>query len=125
MLWVPLLSPYHVRNSPSPFTPKLLADLRNTPPFCNYRCSSLCFFIESIELNFCIVDISSVLWGLPIYTYIYMKCSYTYTYIYVFVSALPPPAPFYHFLARGRENVNISLLQRFVTFISLLPGALR
>lgn len=119
MQWVPLLSPCDAKNSPSPFTPKLLAGIRNTPPFCNYRCFSLCFFIEGFELKFCIVDI---LCGL----HIYMWNISIYTHIYMYLS-LPslPPTPFYHFFARGRENVNISLLQRFVTFILLLPGALR
>lgn len=54
-----------------------------------------------------------------------MKCFSLYTYIFIFIPAPLPPTPFYHFFTRGRDNVNISLLQRFVTFIFLLPGALR
>lgn len=89
MWWVPLLSPYYVRNSPSPFTPKLLEGIRNTPPFCNYRYFSLCFFIESWN---------SALWiycGGYIYIHIYMKRFYIYTYIYICICPCPP-SPLLH-----------------------------
>lgn len=86
MQWVPLLSPYDARNSPSPFTPELLAGIRKTPPFCNYRCLSLCFFIEGFELKFCIVD---TLCGL----HIYMWNISIYTHIYICICPCPPSLP--------------------------------
>lgn len=36
-----------------------------------------------------------------------------------------PPAPFYHFFPGRRKMLTDSHLQRFVTFIFLLSGALR
>lgn len=85
MWWVTWLSPYVVRNRASPFTPKLLAGIRNTPPFCNYRCFSLHLFIESFELKFCLVDILREL-------HIYMR-----NYIHIYICICPgPPSPLLH-----------------------------
>lgn len=103
------------------FHPKTASRYKKKNPFCNFRCFSLCFFIKGFELKFCFVHI---LWRLRINIYIYE--TFLSIYIYIYISSCPsPPMPFYHFFARRRDNVNISLLQRFVTFIFLLPGALR